>query len=66
MAPRPPATPDDFLHIKSEPLRFVLYVVRDVRYIIEAAMASKWLWLCIGSIGGIGGSATWLISKMHG
>ena len=42
--PRPPNNDDDFVHIKSERLRFFLYVIREGRRAFEAA-ASKWIWL---------------------
>jgi hypothetical protein len=61
-----PKKPDDdndgFGHFDSEILKFLLYLVREVRFAFEAAAASKWLtWWTVSAV--VGGSS-WMI-KTH-
>lgn len=60
MANRQPDLP----HFKSERLRFLLCVIREVRLAFEAAAESKWItyWSCSTVLGG---SALWVI-KTYG
>lgn len=52
-----------FAEVKSDRLKFVLYLVREARLAFEAAAASRWVtwWTCSVVVGG---SASWLI-KTH-
>lgn len=49
-----------FAELKSDRLKFVLYLVREARLAFEAAAASRWVTWCVV----VGGSASWLI-KTH-
>lgn len=64
MARRKPDDDDDgFGHFDNEILKFLLYLVREVRRFFEAAVANKWVawWMCSTALGG---STSWLI-KTH-
>jgi hypothetical protein len=54
---------DDFGHFKSEPMKFVLYLVRELRFAFEAAAASKWVtwWTCSAVLVG---SASWVTKSL--
>ena len=54
---------DDFGQFKSEPLKFVLYLVRELRFAFEAAAASKWVtwWTCSAVAVG---SASWVTKSL--
>ena len=54
---------DDFGHFKSEPMKFVLYLVRELRFAFEAAAASKWVtwWTCSAVVVG---SASWVTKSL--
>lgn len=60
MQNRPPNPSNDFGHFKNERLRFLLCVIREIRFAFEAAVASKWLTYLI-CFPALGGSASWLI-----
>lgn len=55
---------DEFGHFKSETLKFVLYLVRELRFAFEAAAASKWVtwWTCSAVLVG---SAPWVTHLFH-
>lgn len=61
MPKRLPDNDDDFVHIKSERLRFFLYAIREGRRMVEAAAASKWMTWWIFKLA-VGGSASWLLA----
>lgn len=54
---------NEFADVQSDRLKFVLYLVREMRRAFEAAAASRWVtwWTCSVVAGG---SASWLI-KTH-
>ena len=54
---------DAFGHFKSEPMKFVLYLVRELRFAFEAAAASKWVtwWTCSAVVVG---SASWVTKSL--
>ena len=57
---RPADSTNDFGHFKNEYLRFLLCLLREVRFAFEAAACSKWLtyWTFFLVLGG---SASWVI-----
>lgn len=57
---RPPAPLNDFGHFKNEYLRFLLCLLRELRFAFEAAASSKWItyWTFFLVLGG---SASWVI-----
>lgn len=57
---RPDDDPNGFGHFNNEFLKFLLYLVREIRLAFEAAAASKWvtLWVCSMVLGV---PASWLI-----
>ena len=50
---------DDFGHFKNEILKFLLFLVRELRLAFEAAAASKWVtwWTCSAVLVG---STSWV------
>lgn len=54
---------DDFGRLKSESLKFVLYLVRELRIAFQAAAASRWItwWICSTALVG---SASWATKNL--
>ena len=61
---RPPAPLNDFGPIKNENLLYKLYVLRELRLALQAAVASKWVWLTFSLALALGVSASWM-NKTH-
>ena len=54
---------DDFGHFKNETLKFVLCLVRELRFAFEAAAASKWVtWRTRSAV--LVGSASWATKSL--